>query len=50
MILPRWLVAKYAKREKPVETLVSAKVIPAINLWAVLVMGKGLVLTRIIIL
>jgi hypothetical protein len=39
--LPRWLVAEYAKREKPVETLVLAKAIPAINLRAALVMAKN---------
>jgi len=39
--LPRWLVAEYAKREKPVETLVSVKAIPAINPRAVLVMVKN---------
>jgi len=38
--LPRWLVAKYAKREKPVETLVLVKAIPAINPRAVLVTVK----------
>ena len=41
VILPRWLVAKYAKREKPVETLVSAKVILAINLPVAVAMDKN---------
>jgi len=40
VILQRWLVAEYAKREKPVETLVSVKAIPAINLPVALVMVK----------
>jgi hypothetical protein len=43
VILPRWLVAEYAKREKPVETLASVKAIPAINLPVVLVMVRFLI-------
>jgi hypothetical protein len=45
VILPRWLVAKYAKKEKPVETLVSKEAIPAINLPVVLVMVKRYLLS-----
>jgi hypothetical protein len=41
VILPRWLAARYARKERLVEIAVLIKAIPVINLPVALVMVKN---------